>query len=274
MAASPSVTQPAVHSLYQQVSFPVFDGNYPTAARPNIPSSGWRANEPAGLSMVLDTAWDSLEPTGWAASSVPGINSIFSDASAPQSPNNILRHTYPAGFVGSSGGTTVYTTGNLGLTEFYTCMAVRWDPNWQAHSTGTNKLCYITGMTGGTAELFINLNTQQAQPRIILYNQASTDLGIVYPRVAEAYVTYGDWVQIELYLSMNTAYNLADGIVKIWVDGTLSTDISDAQFYDSAAQPGTVNGFKYEPVWGGEGGTVVSSMDLDVDHTYISGVAA
>lgn len=251
---------------FKQSSPPYADGLNKTSARQ---ISLWRSNEPASLTEVSNVDWSGLTPPLWGISSEAGTRSIVSDATSPISPPSIVQNQYLTGREGGNGGSTSWITG-LGLDEIYICQAVRWSANWQGHSTGTNKLCFVTGMTGGSSEVFISMNTQTEQNRIILVNQA-TGLARIYPRIIEADIVYGDWVIIELYLKMNTDPALADGIAKMWVDGQLITDVSDSQFYNDAGQPGVVNTFKMDSTWGGSGDTVIETMELDTDQTFISG---
>ena len=238
----------------------------------NVPSSGWRANEPAGLSFTNTQSFNSLsdlETLPWWLTSTTGTKSIATDGTAPQSPSNVLRQTYAAGFAGGSGGSAAGIS-TLAHDELYVCLSVKWDANWEPHPTGTNKLLFATidDFSGGGDPVFINMNTQAAEPRLIVYLQG-TDIGRVLERVTEANIVYGQYHTVELYLKMNTAHDASDGVAQMWVDGVLSTDRNDVRFYSDIASAGKWNTVKLDQTWGGSGGTVVSDFHLDHDEIFI-----
>ena len=63
----------------------------------NASVSAW-PNEPAGFVTLTDQPWNATVGSGWNRRS-GGTDVIFSDASAPMSPSNVLRYVYPIGLV-------------------------------------------------------------------------------------------------------------------------------------------------------------------------------
>lgn len=240
-------------------------------------ASLWRANEPVGLTQLTFKQMNTLSELdsgtdpGWYITSQVGNKSIASDATAPQSQPNILRHTYPAGFTGGVSGTSAgYSAADNG--EIYVCLAIKWDANWEDHPTGTNKVLFVTNdaFGGGGDPVFLSMNTQTATNRLILTTQGPGMAGPI-PRAAEANITKGTWHIVEFYLKTNSADGVADGVAKLWLDGVISTDRSDVEFWTGAIANGRFNNVKLEPTWGGGGGTVVSDFSLDIDEIYVSG---
>lgn len=257
-------------SQYQTNSDGSKNSNYPNGDKPGGVS--WRQNEPLGLTQIVNEPFDDinvLNAPPWFISSTTGTKSIVADTTGGVSPQNVLQQLYAAGFSGGSGGTATGVD-TLNNDEIYVCLRIKWSSNWQAHPTGTNKFMFATidDFGGGGDPLFMNLNTQGAQPRIIVYLQGA-GVGRVLPRVAEANITYGQWYTIEMRFKMNTAYNVADGEAQVWVDGVLSTDLSDVLYYSDAGSAGKWNTVKLDQTWGGSGGTVTNDMTIDHDHMFI-----
>lgn len=254
---------------------PIYDADNIDGLRP---ASAWRSNEPGGLSQLTEKEFNTLSELetatdpSWYLTSTTGNKSIASDSLAIISRPNILRHNYPPGFAGGSSGTSAGYTNAAGVDEIYISLAVKWDANWEDHPTGTNKVFFVTSDTfgGGGDPVFLNYNTQTASPRLILYTQGP---GMVGPlaRIQEVNPVPGQWHIVEVYLKTNTADGVADGLAKLWMDGTLSTDLSNVEFWTGVGPDGKFNNVKLEPTWGGGGGTVVSGFNLDHDQIYISG---
>lgn len=240
--------------------------------------ASWRANEPNGLSQLTDKDFNTLTEleTGtdpnWYLNSTTGNKSIVTDLGAPQSPPNVLRHEYPDGFSGGAAGTSAGFQ-NQSLDEIYVCIACKWDADWEDHPTGTNKVFFVTSSSfgGGGDPVFLNFNTQQAQPRLILFTQGPGMAGSL-ARVQEVNPVKGQWHIVEVYLKANSADGVADGVARLWMDGTLSTNLSNVEFYTGGTADGKFNTVKLEPTWGGSGGTVVSAFGLEHDKMYVSGV--
>ncbi len=82
--------------------------------------------------------------------------------------------------------------------------------------------------------------------------------------------TAGAWHRIELYANVGTV-DQYDGIVKMWVDGTLVTSYTNLKFLDSRYSSPRDSTRAVGPVWGGVGGTKTRDDFLDMDHFYVSG---
>lgn len=251
------------------------DGRYPAGNAPAQPVN-WRQNEPAGLAQGTNKEFNSLSELetsndpNWYITSLVGSKSITQDAQAPVSPPNVLTHTYPAGFNGGAAGTSAGFI-NQSYDEIYVCLDCKWDENWQDHPTGTNKVFFITidDFGGGGDPVFLSYNTQQQDPRLIMFLQGPS-VGRTLPRIQEFNPVKGQHHTVEIYLKTNTADGVADGIARMWVDDNLVTDVSDVEFWNGASA-GKFNTVKLEPTWGGSGGVVVDPFSLYHDQIYVAG---
>lgn len=229
--------------------------------------STWRANEPSGLTQARARDFDSLEASGWYIGSTTENKSIESDATAPKSPPSVLRHTYPAGFSGGTAGTSL-GTGGLSAAKLYVCFNVYWSPNWQNHPTGENKIAFavIEDFGGGGEPTFLTMRTDEGRS-VKVVNQGS---GVARLFSNGGGVSLGKWHQVEVYLVSNSDASLSDGQMYLWVDGVLVESATDVKFWSDPSSQGKFNTFKFEPTWGGLGGTVSEDMYIQHDAVYIA----
>jgi hypothetical protein len=80
----------------------------------------------------------------------------------------------------------------------------------------------------------------------------------------------GPWQRWELQLELNTIGS-ANGVLKMWVDGVLVMDYRDVVFV-TADYPAGFYSYKWNPTWGGMGGTRTRDDAIDFDHVYLSGI--
>jgi hypothetical protein len=103
-------------------------------------------------------------------------------------------------------------------------------------------------------------------------DQTSGSIGIQQNVDTRALFTVGSWHDVTVYLNTGTP-DRADGIVQVWIDGTLVTDRKDVQFLTS--KDSFTQGFfswQWTPVWGGMGGTRTRNDTMQIDHIAASGV--
>lgn len=245
-------------------------------------SDFFRANEPAGMTMIDQLSCDTTAEH--ASPHVPpwdlnGSASIFSDATAPHSPPNVLRYTYPLGWApGSAPGNKGVDWSAMGLNtrQLYIWYLSRMSPAWQMEDSGFTKQMYA--WVGGAARFFMAANgapwpdlTSPITPYSML--QAVT----VFPGgqgnwapnlVPSTRLVRNQWHGIEYVLTANSD-STADGSVEMYVDGVHCTSVTGIQWTPLAS---TWTIFTWDAVWGGNGSTNVQSEQyLDFDGVYLSG---
>ena len=85
--------------------------------------------------------------------------------------------------------------------------------------------------------------------------------------------TVGSYHQLEPLMIENTSgsyYPSADGTFKLWVDGNLTHNYTNIEWHEPSASLGFL-GWKYDPVWGGVGGTKTRADYWRSAHVYMSG---
>jgi hypothetical protein len=232
---------------------------------------GWRGNEPAGMTAVGDRPFNAVVEGSWDPYGT-GAFTIVSDATAPQSPNNVMRATYPAGF--PAGQAPAFTTlTHPRFAKIYISVAVKLSSNWVGNGSGVNKFGYewttvphpsfffgAYGSGGGTL-----------QPEAFLQDIVSHSGGVFFgPNlVPSAQIVRGRWQVLEYFIQGNTA-GTANGSVDWYLDGVHVGSVGGIQWTSGATSFDT---FQFYPIWGG-GNTspsITATQTMDWDHVYISG---
>jgi hypothetical protein len=197
--------------------------------------------------------------------------SIAQDGTAPKSPSNALRFTFPTGFTG--GGSSNGHTGTASIGNYrvlYISYWAKYSANWYGHESGINKQCYV--WKGGAYTPFVmeaeGTGTGPLTPRIGLQRMIVGD-GWYPPNIdPSARFTRGSWFHVEIVITGNSA-GTADGSMDLYLNGAHITSASRLQWSADATTWGV---FEIYPVWGGVGTiTVPSTMTFDWDHVYLSG---
>src|SRR5690606_22192460 len=76
----------------------------------------------------------------------------------------------------------------------------------------------------------------------------------------------GRWYKIEMYLKPASASGRSDGVLRIWVDGVLSSNHTGIR-----TTAGDISSVYFDPTWGGVGGSAKSRTDyFRISHARIS----
>jgi hypothetical protein len=250
------------------------------AAVQSPPPSG--ANEPSGMTALTDRPFDAINETGWDWYGV-SQPTIVSDATAPKSSSSVARITYASGFTGGSGQGQVCKVG-LGKKTLYMSAWIKLSPNFEGHPTGANKIFYIATNSDATFVLpeADGVGSNPLYPRFVLQNLAANyqDQGGVYATTvgrmqnvgSGTQIVRGQWHKYE-YLLVNNTPGLADGSIDEWQDGVKTFSLPNLSFVPASAtgSAATWGSVCWQPIWGGQGGTVVNTFYMELDHVYISG---
>ncbi len=231
----------------------------------------WRGNEPAGMTSISDRQFNSLAEGSWWTMRAPGA-AIVTDATAPQSPSNVVRFNFDAG---DQGGVSPEFTelSHTGYRVIYISYWVKHSSNWQGHLTGINKHGYVwhnttnpyfvfTSQGAGSEALKLRIALQQVavQPNANGWYTQNVD--------ATKSFTRGSWDLVEMVITGNTA-NTTNGSMDFFLNGTRVASYTGIRFHATALTKFDFT--RIYPVWGGAGDTVVSNMGLSFDQFYVSG---
>jgi hypothetical protein len=215
------------------------------------------------MTLLNERPFNSLtENPGWITNGL----SITQDATAPKSPSNVIRATYPAGFAGgSSPGTAEFS--HPGHRVIYISYWAKLSANFWGHLTGVNKQLYEWGNGNGIFYFeAAGVGSGSLTPRVVL--QGTPADAVLSPNlVPTARIPRGVWYNVEIVLNGNSS-GAADGSVDWWLDGVHIGSYSGRQFTSGATSWGI---FQFQPVWGGVTDVVPATMTQDWDHFYISG---
>ncbi|HET9634718.1 MAG TPA: Ig-like domain-containing protein [Gemmatimonadaceae bacterium] len=238
-----------------------------TVNTPPPPPPPGSSNEPSGMSVIADRAFNSLSEAPW---DTDNSLSIVQDPTAPKSPQNVLRATFPSGFAGgSSNGHTGMQWG--GHHILYISYWMKYSSNWWGHNTGINKQAYAWVDEGGGYTPFVmeaeGVGSGPLKPRPILQRMVKGDGNYEPNLVPSATIQRDTWFRIEIVLTGNSS-GTADGAMDIYLDGVHVTNATGLQWTNGAT---TWFIFELYPVWGGIGDSVPATMWAQWDHVYLSG---
>jgi hypothetical protein len=238
------------------------------------PAGGSWPNEPAGAALVTDYGFDDAIPLTTADVPVPGATGWYSiyngssggsvtrvtDLTAPFSPANVVDFYYPIGFPSSVGPGMLYY--DFGVAkEMY--VGLWWKPSnpWQGNDAGRNKICYLATATGKLVALE-------------MFNRSTPyTIGVVteFPGDTRALqgattVTLGQWHRLEWYFKYSSSGVMADGQMKVWLDGALEINRTDLVM----PADGGFAQFQLAPTFGGNGIAKTEPDHFWFDHLHIS----
>lgn len=213
--------------------------------------------------------WDSFGNDGVGGGGTDTrILTIETDATAPKSPSNVMRCTYPAGYssIGDAPGHVGYAY-PTSMTYLYYCAWVKYSSNFFGHSTQINKIFYAKHPDDVPTAVMESEGSGNAAltPNLILQNCIVGDGH--YNTPGGAAFTRGSWDLLEGLYKGNSS-GTADGTLDVWLNGTHCITGTGIQYRTGAA---TFKVFEFYPVWGGSGGpTVPADQYIQIDHLYLS----
>lgn len=238
-----------------------------TPAPPPVAGS----NEPAGMTPLTNRPFNVKNEQGWDDNG----GSIIADATAPQSPPNILRTTLPAGFR-PGGGTASGDFTFAAYRTVYVSYWARYSLNWQGGEAALDKQFYLYTSTGVPSLIFVASGQGSAAKRALLEGQdilaggaghgdaANPDWGP--NQGANSEMVRGQWFHVEAVLVGNTSGN-ADGTVTVFLNGAKVISYGGIKFISGAAK---WSWFHYTNIWTGGSGSVPAAQNQDFDGIYIS----
>jgi hypothetical protein len=244
------------------------------------PGDGGSA-EPPGMTPITERPFSAATEDGWYFEYDQTNAMLVQDTSAPRSPSSIMQLTYPAGMAGGTGPSSLERDWATGTYKtLYVSSWMKVSSNFYGHcgpeitktlhlwigdgaETGNKLYTNIRGC--GTAPLSAWVNLQGVVAGGNFDNGTSAELA---PNLGQAAAIIRDrWHHYELVITGNSA-GAADGTIDWWLDGAHVGSYTGIQYVPGA---GTWFTAKWNPTWGGLGGTVPADMYESMDHIYISG---
>lgn len=235
-------------------------------AAPPPPPGG--SNEPGGMTVIVDRAFNALGESGWYDESNPNVY-LETDATAPKSPGSVIVQRYPTGFGGgASPGISEKGLGSR-YTTLYVSYWMKLSSNWYGHpGSSVNKQMHLW-INGGNHVFTLAYGSGSGSLRaeIWLQGTAAGERNLQANLGNPGTITRGQWHRWEILLTSNTN-GAANGRIEWWLDG-----VKIGQYYDVRLEPVTSSWetIQWSPTWGGTGSSVPATQFESVDHLYISG---
>lgn len=244
------------------------------------PASAQWPNEPAGSTVQMDWSFAAgLTGTGGYNFTNGGFSLVTNDSSAPLSPSNVAQCLYPPGFAGgvSCGKLELSTIGGddtrayLGMWIFVS-NPFQGHPSevnkiWQLHDFAINNSFHLE-MWGASAPYHLAVVLQYSTPQLNNSQMgcAPFDTCNLFANVASDTLSLGAWHRIEACTVASTTTSSANGVVKIWLDGVLVFNYTNANSPTHQFQL-----HQLDPIWGGVGSTKSPGNDyMRFDHIRLS----
>lgn len=260
----------ASHMMYDQG-----DGTWKTSE----PSG--EGNLPSGFTQLESRNFDSTSETGWWAGGSRFSVVASPGAEAESTSGNVGQYFFQSGDAGGEApGSTGIDVSNStlwlsGSDEVFLRFRFRVSSDWGGHPTGTNKIFYITmAAQGGNGDpAFMSLQTDVSPWQVSVRSQGTGDVSVPNTGsfLSTVGITPGDWYTVELHLVRNTTAASTDGAFALWVNGTKTQEDLSCSWHNTT---GAVwDSVKWEPVWGGGGGTVPNDMEMQMSFIdlYVKG---
>lgn len=235
-------------------------------------------NEPAGMALISNRPFSAVDEGGWD-DSWGSLGTIVTDATAPESPSNVLQMHLPAGF-GEGGGPC---SGDLTFPTNYRTVYVRYSAKfsagWQGPSSGIDKAFYIYDDLGHPTIIFdmdgdgfVDKSPMVAGQDIIHAGSPSPggDLANPFwpPNVDSTLIPRGEWFTVEFVAVSNTSGS-TNGTLDWWVNGVKKGAVTGIQF---ATGSRLWNLLHYTEIYTGTSGTrPASAQNVYWDNLYVSG---
>jgi hypothetical protein len=235
------------------------------------------SGDPGVVASLLGT-W-THELGGWS-----GNWSIQLDPNAPQSAPSVGQTLFPNGH--PSGNAPVqfdgWALGGYGATFYQQVYLSIWikilGTNYENQVVGTKMGFIGYGQaplaSAGNQGFFILEGTGSQTPgsafNLGFWQQNHVSRNLEQNVNLSKIMTVGVWHHWEALLEMNTLGS-ANGGFKWWVDGTLILNYTDV-VYSTAGNPFGFYNYRWNPTWGGMGGTKTRDDFMQIDHIYLSGV--
>jgi uncharacterized protein YjdB len=237
------------------------------------------SNEPSGMTFITQRGFDALNEAGWNdQEDTNGGLSIAQDATAPTSPSNIGRMTYPTGFVAGSAPANAGMSTGTSYHTLYVRFAAKLSSNWYGQAAGFSKYFYVWENVNleGFFLAAHGTGTDPLEPYAMLQGLiayppagASGSRQNLAPNlVPSARIIRGQWQIYEFVLTGNSA-GTADGSMDWFLDGVHIGSYTGIQWTTDAT---VFTHFNWDPVWGGIGPpNVPATQTMDWDYVYLSG---
>jgi len=232
-------------------------------------------NEPAGFTLISERTFLAKVEQGWTDRGDANFT-IETITGAPDG-STVGQALFPAGFVAGSAPILTERATPGGLHQLYLRFWIRFSANWVGQQAAINKIFFIfihaqpsvflNAQGAGSAPLVPVINTQAAPG---LPPPASPNDRLNPNVVPGITLNRGQWHKWEVLLIANTPGQF-NGTARWWIDGVLVGNHTNVGFSD-VGESNVWELVRWNPTYGGGGGSVPANQTQQMDHVRISGL--
>jgi hypothetical protein len=231
---------------------------------PPPPPPGW-THEPTGFTVVEDQGWESGLLGNWTLyyQTTDKPITVENIAGSLLGESKALQIGYLPGHVGGGGTEARFEIPSAyQRNEIFVGYYVQVNPQWQGHSSGINKMIFLSdGGAGGFSAMWYEMFGAGSSPLdLYVVNQSGSGPGGFHENVNQVEFTRGVWHKVEIYQKQGSP-----GVVRVWVDDVLAVDRADV--YTRAAP---LDAVAISGIWGGVGDSKAQFDYMRFDHIRIS----
>ena len=252
--------------------------------------SGAFPNEPSGFTVTHDCSFNQTLPSG--VLDVYNSAVYITDGTAPLSGPYVMDVALAAG--ASSGGVQLNSSFNGRPREVFAGFWIKTNADFEGYINSNNKVLFIRAPGSGDNSCMVWQGAQNAPKTLKWYQQGivnNTHVSGVYgtnyptdgtgwfnPNINSAVATFAagsGWHKVEIRLRASTTGTSRDGVIQIWVDGTLSTS-----HFNINISPGGFEDWIITPTWDGQSAATCAYRDCAKswhwywDHLYVSAISS
>jgi hypothetical protein len=248
-------------------------------------------NEPPTLTQIVlrDFRGETGNPANWSGvwgNGSPGVDDGFSvevDATSPLLGDSVgtMSFVIDSTADGTTPGSAIYamgdSTANAGQDTLYMCTAIKYSSGFDYHASGV-KLDFFASDSltnpGSGRPVFLINNLRNGKRVMEIHIQGDTS-AILNPTADTVDVADDTWYKLEVLLIGQNGGANAEG--RLWLNGTKTVEYTGFRFsskntlrWGSDARI-PLDGYKWEPTWGGNGDSLTANGQIYRAFIYLSG---
>lgn len=233
-------------------------------------------NEPSGMTLVSDTPFSDTLPAEWF--------NVYNTQNYASPGGSGTTFSPPRAFDAYMAAGSGYGSGQWGINmtasrEVYVGFYWSTNASFQGMGNGSNKIIFVRNYTEDNS--LISWMGAQDSPRQLrwinqaIYSNAHVDTwvgdadgrsGSIAPNINGTVATMAagtGWYFVELYLKSSTTNSSQNGILKIWVNGTLSTSVPNMNL-----SPSGFTEFQINQAWDNSPGLLARDLSRSWHHYF------
>ena len=243
----------------------IASGTTTSVTPPPPPPSGTWAHEPSGFTVIQDEGWESGLLGNYALYNITADKpiTVTNITGSLLGESQALQISYLPGSPGGGGTEARWDIPTAQQrSEIFLGYYVQVNPQWQGHSSGINKMIFLSdGGSGGFSAMWYEMFGSGSSPLgLYVVNQSGGSPGGFHENVTPIEFTRGVWHKVEIYQKQGQP-----GIVRVWVDDVLAIDRSDVMTRNAPIDAVAISG-----IWGGVGDSKAQLDYMRFDRMHVS----